>query len=56
MDIIVNLKYSNGEYREFIEPITESLSFKNIDKYLKKKYYDAISIEWDKKDTLTEDY
>ncbi|MGN2369873.1 hypothetical protein ACTFJW_07385 [Clostridium cagae] len=56
IDIIVTLKYSSGEEKEFIEPITEILSFEEIDKYLKKKYYNAISIEWHERDTLTEDY
>lgn len=56
MDIIVTLKYSNGEEKEFMEPITEILSFEEIDGYLKKKYYNAISIKWHEKDTLMEDY
>lgn len=56
MDIIVTLKYSTGEEKESIEPITEILSFEKIDEYLKKKYYNAISIEWHEKDTLMEDY
>ncbi len=56
MDIIVTLKYSTGEEKEFIEPITEILSFEEIEEYLKKKYYNAVSIEWHETDTLMKDY
>lgn len=46
MDIKVTVNYPNGEESEFIEPMNEILSVKEINEYLKKKYYNASSIEW----------
>ena len=46
MDIKVTVNYPNGEEEEFIEPMNEILSVKEINEYLKKKYYNAKSIEW----------
>lgn len=56
VDIIVTLKYQDNKEKQFIEPINEILSFRQIDEYLKRKYYNAESIEWNEKDSLTEDY
>lgn len=58
MDIIVTLKYQDNKEKQFIEPINEILSFKQIDEYLKRKYYNAESesIKWNERDSLIEDY